>query len=98
MMTAKGLAEIAQYATGIGPDKRSIVPEKNHVLQPPTDLILLAHKAGLQVHPYTFRTDKEYLHPYYKGDPLAEYRQFFQLGVDGLFSDFPDTAVKARDH
>jgi hypothetical protein len=27
------------------------------------------------------------------GDPLAEYRQFFQLGVDGLFSDFPDTAL-----
>ena len=29
----------------------------------------------------------------YTGDPLAEYRQFFLLGVDGLFSDFPDTAL-----
>ncbi len=29
------------------------------------------------------------------GDPMAEYLQFFKLGVDGLFSDFPDTAVAA---
>ena len=26
----------------------------------------------------------------------AEYKAFYALGVDGLFSDFPDTAVKAR--
>ena len=27
---------------------------------------------------------------------MAEYKLFYQLGVDGVFSDFPDTAVKAR--
>lgn len=31
------------------------------------------------------------------GDALTEYEQFFALGVDGVFSDFPDTAVEARD-
>jgi glycerophosphoryl diester phosphodiesterase len=31
----------------------------------------------------------------YGGDPAAEYRQFAALGVDALFSDFPDTAVAA---
>jgi glycerophosphoryl diester phosphodiesterase len=30
------------------------------------------------------------------GDPQAEYLQFFRLGVDGVFSEFPDTAVAAR--
>ena len=30
------------------------------------------------------------------GDPQAEYLQFFRLGVDGVFSEFPDTAVTAR--
>ena len=30
-------------------------------------------------------------------DPAAEYRAFYALGIDGLFSDFPDAAVKARD-
>jgi glycerophosphoryl diester phosphodiesterase len=32
----------------------------------------------------------------YKDDPTAEYKAFYALGIDGLFSDFPDTAVKAR--
>ena len=31
------------------------------------------------------------------GNALAEYEQFFALGVDGLFSDNPDTAKTARD-
>jgi glycerophosphoryl diester phosphodiesterase len=30
------------------------------------------------------------------GDPHAEYLQFFRLGVDGVFSEFPDTAIAAR--
>ena len=32
----------------------------------------------------------------YKGDPVNEYLQFYQLGIDGVFSDFADTAVAAR--
>ena len=31
------------------------------------------------------------------GNAIAEYLQFFELGVDGLFSDNPDTAVEARE-
>ena len=31
------------------------------------------------------------------GNAIAEYQQFFALGVDGLFSDNPDTAKAARD-
>lgn len=30
------------------------------------------------------------------GDIASEYEQFFRLGVDGVFADQPDTAVKAR--
>ncbi len=30
------------------------------------------------------------------GNAIAEYEQFFDLGVDGLFSDNSDTAVEAR--
>ena len=29
--------------------------------------------------------------------PAKEYQQFFEIGVDGLFSDFPDTALAARE-
>lgn len=91
------LAAIAAFAQGIGPWKRLIVPEaSDKSLGAPTTLIADAHAAGLLVHPYTFRNEGRYLAPAYHNDPSAEYRQFFALGVDGVFSDFPDTAVAAR--
>ncbi|TXT32825.1 MAG: glycerophosphoryl diester phosphodiesterase [Rhodocyclaceae bacterium] len=64
--------------------------------QQPTTLIHDAHKMGLFVHAFTFRNEGRYLAHSYLGDPRAEYRQFFRLGVDGVFSEFPDTAVAAR--
>jgi len=62
----------------------------------PTSLIADAHKAGLFVHPYTFRNEARYLPGKYKGDPVAEYLDAFRAGVDGVFSDFANTAVAAR--
>lgn len=59
-------------------------------------LVADAHRAGLLVHPYTFRNEQRRLALDYKGDPKLEYKQFFALGVDGLFSDFADTALAAR--
>ena len=64
--------------------------------QPATTLIADAHKLGLMVHTWTFRNEPRRLAFDYKGDPKAEYLQFYRLGVDGLFSDFADTAVAAR--
>jgi glycerophosphoryl diester phosphodiesterase len=62
----------------------------------PTSLIEDAHELGLFVHAYTFRNESRYLAHSYLGDPRAEYLQFFRLGVDGVFSEFPDTATSAR--
>ena len=62
----------------------------------PTSLVADAHKLGLMVHTWTFRNENRRLAFDYKGDPKAEYLQFYRLGVDGLFSDFADTAVAAR--
>jgi glycerophosphoryl diester phosphodiesterase len=66
------------------------------VSQAPTTLIADAHKLGLTVHGYTFRNEKRRLTFDMAGDPVNEYLQFFRLGIDGLFSDFPDTAVASR--
>jgi glycerophosphoryl diester phosphodiesterase len=63
----------------------------------PSTLVQDAHKAGLLVHPYTFRNEGQYLAADYKGDPKLEFQQFFQLGVDALFTDFPDTGDTVRD-
>jgi glycerophosphoryl diester phosphodiesterase len=98
LATPAGLAEIATYADGIGPNKRMIVPAgPDGRLLLPTTLVEDAHRAGLLVHPWTFRSDGSFLAAEYAGDPEREYGQFFSLGVDGLFSDFSDTAVRARD-
>jgi glycerophosphoryl diester phosphodiesterase len=69
---------------------------QDRVMMPPTSVVADAHAAGLFVHTWTFRNEARRLASDFKGDPAAEYKLFYQLGVDGLFSDFPDTAVKAR--
>ena len=67
-----------------------------------SNLVADAHTAGLFVHPYTFRTDRAFARDYAGGGKAnasavnAEYRQMWSLGVDGLFSDFSDDAVKSR--
>ncbi|WP_428385348.1 glycerophosphodiester phosphodiesterase [Nevskia ramosa] len=110
MATPAGLARIASYADGIGPPKSLIVPRDaagNSLT--PTTLIADAHAVGLIVHPYTFRNENTFLpnelrvgdpanaaFPTFYGRAFDEYRQFFDLGVDGLFSDNGDTAVEAR--
>jgi glycerophosphoryl diester phosphodiesterase len=98
LTSPKELAHIAGYAEAIGPDKRLIVPAILETrLEPATSLINEAHAVGLRVHSWTFRDEKQYLAPEYNGNSEAEYEQFFQLGIDGVFSDFPDTAVKVRN-
>jgi glycerophosphoryl diester phosphodiesterase len=110
--TDEGLAEIKTYADGIGPWKVYIVPTtggggglvfpqedltKTPPLDPdpPTDLIQRAHARGLLVHTWTFRDDA--FPTGYPGGPVEEYLVFYRLGVDGVFSDFPDTAFASRE-
>ena len=70
--------------------------ERDRTLAEPTSVVADAHAAGLFVHTWTFRSEPKRLMTDFKGDPAAEYKAFFALGIDGLFSDFPDAAVKAR--
>lgn len=74
-----------------------LIDERDRVMMAPTDVVQNAHAAGLFVHAYTFRSEPKRLASDFKGDPQAEYRLFYRLGVDGVFSDFPDQAKAARD-
>ncbi len=108
MLTPDGLAEIKTYADGIGPWKPQVMTWKavpfaagasfttdvNTIA--PTTLIADAHAKGLFVHSYTFRNEQKYLAAYYKGDPTAEFLQFFRAGIDGVFTDFANTGFAAR--
>src|SRR5436305_1675960 len=78
LATPQGLAAIAGYADGIGPSKRLIVPAgPDGRLLPPTSLVADAHRAGLVVHPWTFRSEAAFLAPDYEGRPEREYDQLF---------------------
>ncbi len=92
------LAKIAEYADGLGPYKRLILPVgEDKRLKSATSLIEDAHAVGLKVHTWTFRKEEQYLAPDYNKNSQAEYEQFFKLGIDGVFSDFPDIAVDVRN-
>jgi glycerophosphoryl diester phosphodiesterase len=96
--TDAGLAEIKTYADGIGPWKVYIIPTTGGGggdVKPPTDLIQRAHARRLLVHTWTFRDDA--FPTGYPGGPVEEYLAFYRLGIDGVFSDFPDTAWAARE-
>ncbi|MBM4185759.1 MAG: glycerophosphodiester phosphodiesterase [Gemmatimonadetes bacterium] len=96
LMTPAGLSFVASYANGIGPARALVQPvSPNGELLAPSTLVRDAHAAGLVVHVWTVRADREFLPAGYKGDPLAEYRRLAELGVDGIFTDFPDQAVRA---
>jgi glycerophosphoryl diester phosphodiesterase len=112
MVTPAGLAKIARYADGIGPDKSRIV--RNNVagkpLGEPTPLIRDAHRVGLVLHPFTFRPENNFLAADFRqgdpaspeflrarGDQPAELKLYYELGVDGLFADNADTAVAVRE-
>jgi glycerophosphoryl diester phosphodiesterase len=111
MATADGLAEIATYADGIGPHKTLLIPTGDDGASgTPTTVVDDAHAAGLVVHAWTFRNEHAFLATDLQAvsgdaDGVAatatglapdEYRRFFDLGVDGVFSDHTDMAVAAR--
>lgn len=92
-LTPEGMNNIASYADGIGPNMQLIVePDSTATKLQTTNLVQLAHDRGLVVHPYTFRRDRL---PAYVAD-YAELLEIFlnEIGVDGVFTDFPDLTVE----
>ena len=92
----QSLEDVAKYANAIGPWKRQIMRDVGAAELLQTTLIEQAHAAGLRVHTYTFRSEPATLAPEYRGNPQSEYQQFYALGIDGVFSDFTDVALAAR--
>ena len=95
IVPVKGQVDAAGQLVDVNGDGK--VDLRDAATQSPTSLVAEAHKQGLFVHVFTFRNETRHLASSYRGDPQAEYLQFFRLGVDGVFSEFPDTAVMARE-
>jgi glycerophosphoryl diester phosphodiesterase len=95
LLTSEGLKEIATYADIISPWKRWLMAPVNGDMIRRPEIVAGAHAAGLKVVTWTLRDDR--LDAYYNGDTAQEYLDLFGMGVDGVFSDFADTAVAARN-
>lgn len=111
MLTDDGMRSMRDRGvTGLGVEKSLIIPRDSSGRSlPPTDLVSRAHALGFVVHPWTMRPENYFLPaelrrgdasaPDYMrqhGDFDAELRAFYAAGVDGVFSDAPDAAVRAR--
>ncbi|WEH32552.1 glycerophosphodiester phosphodiesterase [Streptomyces sp. AM 4-1-1] len=99
-----GLKWMAGYAHGIGPTLDLIVPkDASGRLGTPTTLVRDAHAQGLILHPYTLRNENTFLpadfrrgtDPNAYGDAFGALLAYFATGIDGVFSDNPDTALLA---
>lgn len=106
MVSPEGLADIALYASGIGPSKDMVISRDSlGRLDADTGLVAAAQEAGLVVHPWTFRRENYFLPTDLKGgiNPAGtgyleeEIQRFIAVGVDGLFSDNVTEAVTARN-
>ena len=93
-----GMTALADYADGVGPAMDMIVMNESATGELRiSSLVNNAHAAGLQVHPYTFRLDPGRM-PEYVSDFEALLELFFQtIGVDGVFTDFPDRVIQYLD-
>lgn len=103
--TPAELKKIATFADGIGPEKFFIIPKKaDGTLGAPTSLVADAHRAGLTVVPWTFRNENQFMakdfqtsaNPDDYGRAIDEVVTYLRTGIDGFFTDNPDTGVEAR--
>jgi glycerophosphoryl diester phosphodiesterase len=85
LCTREGLRAVSRYADVVGVARTRLLDRPG--------LVEDAHLAGLQVLAWTVRDDD----PRGAGIVDAETRALLDAGVDGLFSDFPDTTVLVRD-
>lgn len=79
-LSAQDLAEVARFATGIGPNKL-LLDERPAIVQ-------AARQAGLTITPYTFTSRGPVTRFADVRDEMRYY--LFDLGVDAVFTDNPD--------
>ncbi len=105
LLQPQSLQSLAKWINGVGPEKNQVIPrDSDGTLGEPTPLVDDAHDAGLEVHPYTFRNENQFMPPAFRngtspndyGKAVNEQVRYLEAGIDGLFTDNPDTGVVAR--
>ncbi|RSS88441.1 glycerophosphodiester phosphodiesterase [Streptomyces sp. WAC05292] len=106
LFTPEGLKWIASFAQGIGPTLDLVIPRTaDGRLGTPTTLVRDAHARRLVLHPYTARNENAFLPAEFRrgtdpaayGDAFGALRAYFAQGIDGIFTDQPDTGLLAAE-
>ncbi len=95
MLDENGMQQVSAYADGVGPSILLLIdPQSQADDVKITRLVEYAHAAGLQVHPYTFRRERDQMPPF--SADFADLLHLFidVIGVDGVITDFPDLTVE----
>jgi glycerophosphoryl diester phosphodiesterase len=85
---ALDFSEVKKIADGVGVGLGSSYYTEGYPIT--REFIEQAHAAGLRVHGWTFE----------QVDAIKaqeEYREYLDMGMDGMFSNYPDLAILARD-
>ncbi|HWA60219.1 MAG TPA: glycerophosphodiester phosphodiesterase family protein [Caulobacteraceae bacterium] len=110
MVTPAGLKAMRAYADVVAPNQSMVLDFTAPKTPAPTPLVADAHSAGLMVHSWAARPENEFLpKALQKGDPKRSdfaRRQgdfhallvaLYAARVDGVFTDVPKEAVRARE-
>jgi len=92
--TKENLAKIASYAQGIGPNKETL---GNLPYSQAIDLLQSVREYPLVLHPWTFRADSGIEKKFHNNFNTELLYFYCCLGMDGLFSEFPDRSREAID-
>ncbi|MCU1509341.1 MAG: glycerophosphodiester phosphodiesterase [Glaciihabitans sp.] len=97
-LSEQGLAKLANEVDGISPNVALLRGVHG------TELVARAHALGLEVFTWTLRAENKFLRRRFRagdsheyGDWLAAFTAVMASGVDGVFTDQPDLAIRARD-
>ncbi|CCG05453.1 glycerophosphodiester phosphodiesterase family protein [Blastococcus saxobsidens] len=105
LVSPSGLREISTYAQAVAPSRdRVLASAAAHALTGTPHLVHQAHAAELAVFCWTLRAENAFLPAHLRrgdapeahGDAVADAVTLLNLGVDGLITDSPDHAVRAR--
>ena len=106
LVSSTGLRRVAAWADAVGVHHDLVLPRDptTGAIGAPSSLVADAHAVGLLVHVWTLRDENHFLPAGYRrgeipsdtGDAIEVAQAFFAAGVDGIFTDHPDTTLEAR--
>ena len=107
--TESGLQVLGEFVDGIGPSVDLLIQATSDGKIAPSQFLKAAKAQGLALHPWGINAEPSLLPDFIQADDAARawngvdeqaatqwYQLVFELGVDGMFTDYPDLSIRAR--